>query len=268
MYQQKGRNRFQPDVAIEDIKEIIREARAISFPWDAVPHLIRQWLEAMAGSVNTQPEFVLLGSLTVTSCLMGPNSVFEIRQRHKEPCNIYTVCLCEPGTGKTQAYKIAIENPLEVLSTKVLVHDYTMKGLFEHLKSRGGRALICHAEMTSFFENLMKKQTDGASERQMFCRFHDGNSKLIRTSHGRNSRKADDALDEREELDISCLSIGGFCQPQPYINLHQFLGSSDDGFLDRISTCIIDSVILRENEVEEWNEIFDGFAIYDFTGEC
>jgi hypothetical protein len=64
MYQQKGRNRFQPDVAIEDIKEIIREA--ISFPWDAVPHLVRQWLEAMAGSVNTQPEFVLLGSLTVT----------------------------------------------------------------------------------------------------------------------------------------------------------------------------------------------------------
>ena len=102
----------------------------------------------------------------------------------------------------------------------------------------------------------------------MFCRFHDGNSKLIRMSHGRNSKKEDAALDEREELDKSCLSIGGFCQPQPCINLHQFLGSSDDGFLDRISMCIIDSVILREKEVEEWNEIFDGFAISDFTGEC
>ena len=169
---------------------------------------------------------------------------------------------------QNQAYKIAVEVPLDVLTTKVLVHDYTMKGLFEHLSSRGGRALVCHAEMTSFFENLMKKQTDGASERQMFCRFHDGDSKLIRTSHGRASQKKPDApLDEREELEKSCLSIGGFCQPQPYIHLHQFLGSSDDGFLHRISTCIIDSVILREKEVEEWNAKLDIFSISDFTGE-
>lgn len=268
MYQQKGRNRFQPEISIDEIKEIVKEARAIPFPWNAMPYQVRTWLEAMAGSVNTQPEFLLLGSLTVTSCLIGPNCVFEIRPRHKEPCNIYTVCLCEPGTGKTQAYKLAVEVPLDALTTKVLVHDYTMKGLFEHLSSRGGRALICHAEMSSFFENLMKKQTDGASERQMFCRFHDGNSKVIRTSHGRASQKTPDApLDEREELEKCCLSIGGFCQPQPYIHLHQFLGSSDDGFLDRISTCIIDSVILREREVEDWNAKLDMFSISDFTGE-
>ena len=91
---------------------------------------------------------------------MGPNCVFKVCKRHTEPCNIYTVSVCEPGTGKTQAYKIAIESRLENLSTKILVHDYTMKGLFDHLTSRGGRALICHEEMTSFLENLMKKQTD------------------------------------------------------------------------------------------------------------
>ena len=106
MYQQKGRNRFQPEISIDEIKEIVKEARAIPFPWNAMPYQVRTWLEAMAGSVNTQPEFLLLGSLTVTSCLMGPNCVFEIRQRHKEPCNIYTVCLCEPGTGKTKRTRL------------------------------------------------------------------------------------------------------------------------------------------------------------------
>ena len=269
MYQQKGRNRFQPEISIEEIKKIIKEARDIKFPWDAIPKLVREWLQAMAGSVNTQPEFLLLGSLTVTSCLMGPDCVFKVRDRHKEPCNIYTVCLCEPGTGKTQAYKLAIESPLESIPTELLVHDYTTKGLFEHLASRGGRALICHAEMTSFFENLMKKQTDGASERQMFSQFHDGNSKFFRTSHGRSSQKTKDApMDEREALEKSCLSVGGFCQPQPYIRLHQFLGTCHDGFLDRISTCIIDSIILKEKEVEEWNSKLDAFRIADFTGEC
>jgi hypothetical protein len=75
-------------------------------------------------------------------------------------------------------------------------------------------------------------------------------------------------MDEREELENSCLSVGGFCQPQPYIHLHRFLGTSDDGFLDRISTCIIDSIILKEKEVEEWNNKLDAFGIADFTGKC
>ena len=73
-------------------------------------------------------------------------------------------------------------------------------------------------------------------------------------------------MDELEEQEKSCLSFGGFCQPQPYIHLHQFLGTSDDGFLDRISTCIIDLIIQKE-EVEEWNSKLDAFAIADFTGE-
>ena len=168
------------------------------------------------GSCDKHPAgFLLLGALTVTSCLMGPDCLFEVHQHHQEPCNIFTACLCEAGTGKTQAYKVAVEDPIQSLPTKDLVHDYTSKGLFEHLKTRGGRALICHAEMTSFYENLMKRQSEGNRERQMFCHFHDGNSKIIRTSHGRStSKQATDApQDEREELTNTCLAVGGFCRP-------------------------------------------------------
>jgi hypothetical protein len=262
----KGSNRmFTGEIPTMKIKEIIHEARNVSFPWEAISSPVRPWIEAMARAINTQPEFVLLEALTVTSCLMGPDCVFEIRNRHKEPCNIFTLCLCEPGTGKTQAYKVSVEDPLQALPIKVLVHDYTQKGLFEHLNSRG-RALICHGEMSSFYENLLKRQTEGNGERQMFCRFHDGNSKIIRTSHGKGSKKEGALQDEREELEKSCLSLGGFCQPQPYLNLHHMLGTSDDGFLDRISTCLVDSVILREKEVDQWNDILDTFNITAFDG--
>lgn len=267
MYQQKGRGKyFQQEIPISKVKEIIKEARGIPFPWNAIPQPTRSWIEAMAGAINTQPEFILLGALTVTSCLMGPDCKFQVRARHEEPCNIFTACLCEPGTGKTQAYKIAVEIPIQRISAKILVHDYTPKGLFEHLKTRQGRALICHAEMTSFYENLMKRQSEGNGERQMFCRFHDGNSMIIRTSHGR-ANKATERQDEREELEGTCLAVGGFSQPQPYINLHQTLGQSDDGFLDRISTCIVESKILKESEVECWNENLDSFNIAEFDGE-
>ncbi len=103
----------------------------------------------------------------------------------------------------------------------------------------------------------------------MFCRFHDGDSMIIRTSHGRANKqtKETDVQDEREELKHACLSVGGFCQPQPYINLHQTLGISDDGFLDRISTFIVESRILKESEVEEWNITLDSFNIAEFDGK-
>jgi hypothetical protein len=262
MFQQR-KNRFQQDVPLRNVRNIIKAGRAIPFPWDAIPNPVRSWLEAMAGAVNTQAEFLLLGAMTVTSSLMGPECFFEVGPRHREPCNIFTVCLCAPGTGKTQAYQIAVEKPLEGLDADLLVHDYTEKGLFKC--SRGGRAILCHAEMTSFFEHILKCQTDGASERQMFSRFHDGNSKLIRTSHGRSSKN--DGRDERQVLEKVSLSVGGFCQPQPYINLHQMLSCSDDGFLDRIGICIVNSMILKESEIHSWNEVLDTFNISEFDGE-
>lgn len=188
----------------------------------------------MAGFINSKPEFGFMGAFTVTSCLMGPDCKFIIRQWHQESCNLFTLCLCKPGTGNTEAYKITVEDPLEDLPENLLVQDYTTKGIFEHLKNRDGKAIICHTEMTRYFEHSLKKQSDGESERQTFCRFHDGNSKVIRMSHGKPYTSKKDGQDERE-----------FCQPQPYLNLHQMLGVLDDGFLDRISTCIIDSVIRK-----------------------
>ena len=119
--------------------------------------------------------------------------------------------------------------------------------------------------MTSFFENLLKKQSEGGCERQMFNRFHDGNSKIIRTSHGKGGKK-EEIHDERVQLERTCLVIGGFSQPQPYTNLHQVLGSSDDGFLDRISACIVNSIILKEREIQQWNEALDTFSITTYDG--
>ena len=170
MYQHKVRNKsFQPEIPISSIKEVIKEARSVSFPWDSISPAIKTWLEAMAGSVNTQPEFLLLAALSATSCLMGPDCVFHVRDRHQEPCNVFTICLCEPGTGKAQAYKIAIKDPLDGLPIEILVHDYTSKGLFEHLKSREGRALVCHAEMTSFSKTSLKNRAKEVANAKCFA---------------------------------------------------------------------------------------------------
>ena len=81
--QAKGRGRHSyGEIPVWRMKEVIQEAKAIAFPWDAIPSPIKKWLKAMGGAINTQPEFLLIGAMTVASCLMGPDSFFEIRKRH------------------------------------------------------------------------------------------------------------------------------------------------------------------------------------------
>ena len=87
----------------------IRKARDITFPMDAFPTAVMEWLTALAFSVNTRPEFVLIAAISVVSTLMGPKTKLRIRKRYSEPCNLFTVCLSEHGAGKSQAFDIAVE---------------------------------------------------------------------------------------------------------------------------------------------------------------
>ena len=78
MYQQNGRSQFQPEVWLQNVKEIIKNGRAIPFRWDAIPDPVRSWFQAMAGAINTQPEFLFLGAITFTLCLIEPNASLKV----------------------------------------------------------------------------------------------------------------------------------------------------------------------------------------------
>ena len=150
--------------ADSQLLECIKLARSIPFPIDLFPEPIVEWLMALAFSVNTRPEFILIAAVSVVSTLMGPATKIRIRNRYTEPCNLYTVCLSEPGAGKSQAFEIAVERPIRSLKEpahSLIVHDFTRKGLFQHLVSHQGRALLAHSEMSSFYELILKKQQEG-----------------------------------------------------------------------------------------------------------
>ena len=266
---QRGRS-VSPALPEMKIREIIKEARSVTFPWNAVPEPTGPWMKALGGAINTQPEFLMVSALTAVSCLLGTDTVFFVRERHEESCNLFTLCLCEPGTGKTQAYKVAVESPLRSIEPPIIIHDYTMKGLLDHLESSEGRALLCHPEMLSFYETLLKRQSEGSGERQLFCRLHDGDTNLVRTIHARNrspgQSKKQQSNAGRTVLNKTCMAIGGFCQPQPFLHLHHTLGMVDDGFTDRISLCVVKSKILKEHEIDEWNDKLDEFQITQFDG--
>ena len=116
----------------------------------------------------------------------------------------------------------------------------------------------------------MKHQNDGNSERQFFCRLHEGDSLFICTLHGNKRSKEVDSRgkmishDKRNILEKTCTAVAGFYQPQPFITLYQVLGMLEDGFTYHISTCIVKSVILCERKIEEWNERLMQYSVNRF----
>lgn len=165
-----------------DVTDIILQAQRIAFPWrEGVPEKIRIWFETFAKSRNTAPEYVFIGAVVTTAVLMGPKSFVKVGETYREPINIFAVCIGPTGSGKSQACCVTVEEPLQFLESPlstILIDRYTRVGLFKHLQTKNGRALIANDEMGAFFDLVQKRQREGTAERQLFCRLYDGR-KLI-----------------------------------------------------------------------------------------
>ena len=245
----------------------LKQARKIPFPLEVFPEKFVRWISALAFSINTKPEFILLSVMSVISTLLGPKTEIKIRSRYHESCNLFLVCLSEPGAGKSQAFEVTVEEPLKQLkppANSIVVHDFTRKGLFQHLVAHEGRALLAHSEMSSFYELILKKQHEGSGERQLFCRQYDGKAMWASTTASLTGK--DSSQEKREVVEKSALALGGFTQPAPFLQLFKPLAKIKDGFLDRILICFVKPFLLHEEDIEEWGNKLDEFKLQGFKG--
>ena len=174
-----------PNFSQGEVGKIVLEAQSIPFPWvDAVPEAIHKWFEAFGKSHNTAPEYAFIGALVSTAAIMGPKCFVKVRETYQEPTNLFAICIGFPGSGKSQAYRMMVQDPLQALPgplSSMLVDDYTKKGLFRHLQSHEGRAFLAHEELGAFFDLVQKRQLEGNAERQLYCQLYDGGNWVAST---------------------------------------------------------------------------------------
>ena len=98
-----------------------------------------------------------------------------------------------------------------------------------------------------FLESVLKKQVEGAGERQLFCCLHNG------TMWSRVTENSD-----RMEVEHPCIIIDGHSQPEPFSETYLSLTSKNknNGFPDRILLSTPPSMALHEEDIDEWNEVF------------
>lgn len=109
----------QPTVKESDARSILRAAQEILFPWaQCMPEKISKWFNIIARAHNTLPEFIFVSALSTTACLMGPHTIISVRDTYFEPTNVFTVCMGQPGCGKSQAFRLSILDPLSEIGKK------------------------------------------------------------------------------------------------------------------------------------------------------
>ena len=215
--------------------------------WPLVsPEAIADYLEVQGYSVSSSPEQVFMGLPAVIPGLLGGRTRLVVRPTYKECSILYSVCLADPGAGKSAAFDV-VTKPLDECGLRnLLVDRYTQAGLFDHLMNErhGEVALLISSELGMFLESVLKKQVEGAGERQLFCRLHDGTMWSQVTGNS-----------DRIEVSNPCIVIGGYSQPEPFIETYLHLTSKNDGFPDRILLSTPPSVALHEEEIDEWNDV-------------
>ncbi|KAL9959929.1 hypothetical protein ACROYT_G033307 [Oculina patagonica] len=197
-------------------------------------------------TVSSSPEQLFTGLLAVFSGLLGGKTKLIVRPTYRECAILHSVCLADPGAGKSAAFDV-VSRPLDECRLRDLIVDrYTQAGLFDHLSNErhGGVALLISSELGKFLESVLKKQVEIAGERQLFCRLHDG------TMWSRVTGNSD-----RMEVENPYVIIGGYSQPEPFIETCLNLTSRNDGFPDRLLLSTPPSVALHEEEIDEWNEL-------------
>jgi len=89
------------------------------FPTHALPHVLREWVEAESHATQTPADLAALLALSVCSACIARRVVVEPRPGWREPVNLFTAVLLEPGNRKSAVFADAMK-PLRELEAELI----------------------------------------------------------------------------------------------------------------------------------------------------
>ena len=224
--------------------KLFLEASDISMPLkEIMPVEVSKWMETLADSYNTKFEFVFNAAMAVTSCIVGPDVFVEVRRTYREPLNLFILNVAYPGSGKSQAYRLAVADALPHNLRDILVDEYTKRGLVAHLE-KSSSALLAYEEVSGFFDCLFRRHSEGSGERAFVCRLFDGGMQKLSTAD--HQGKAKTFVCEKPHV-----TLLGFQTPATFADTYSTLLASQDGLVDRFIISSPKPKLLRQDSVDD-----------------
>lgn len=209
-----------------------KQGKEVSIPWEEIcPALISEWLDTFSKANNTTRDILLASVLPTVACLMGPSTVKVDCRMRTESINLYMICLCDPGAGKSPAFHHGCAQPIRLHveakeDNPLFVDEFTEAGLFRQLKSTPGhKAIIGKEEASQFFDQLLGASREKSRiDMERMIQLYDGSTWVY--------TRADKSA--RQVIDSPGVSVSGYSQPNRFFPIYVKLKERQDGAVDRI----------------------------------
>ncbi len=256
------REHYEPGAYSDSSEAATTQIPVPAFPVEALPPVLKEFVEEASSCVVCPPDFVALPMLAMLGAAIGNARNIRVKKGWTESPTIYGAVVADPGTKKSPAFSIAVgpawrrqdeyqreyeeamaeynkrieeeedegeEPPREPTLRRVVYGDSTVEALFDKLEENP-RGIMCNKdELSSLVLGFNQYKGGKGSDKQIYLSMW-SNSPLI---VDRKSRK--------NPLMVSrpFVALAGTIQPD---FLSEIKSNRDDGLLDRFLLAYPDSL--------------------------
>lgn len=208
------------------VARLYKDSYRQAFDWASLlPPKIYRYLDILEKSKGCPLTLSIGALLPLTATLCGTKcSITTKPGAFSSPLNTYSLCICDPGGGKSATYDYVIspvvDRMLSEHGLRIVLEQYTTAGIQRHQHDNKGYGLISTEEGSRFFAHVNAKQIRNEGERAILCKMWGGKGDLSILS------------DQERGFKTTSMSMAMFIQPDPLIHEMMQMGSND-GFLDR-----------------------------------
>lgn len=215
-----------------DSSEIKKQGKEAVLPWnDIAPAEVAEWMETYSKANNTTRDILLASVLPSVASLMGPSTIKVNCRLQGEAVNLFMICLCDPGAGKSPAFQHGCAQPIRLhIEAKeeqaLFVDEFTEAGLFRQLQTAPGhKAIIGKEEVSQLFDQLLGASREKSKiDMERLIQLFDGSTWV----YTRGDKAA------RRVIDCPGVSLSGYSQPNRFFPIYVRLKERRDGAVDRM----------------------------------
>ncbi|XP_078363681.1 uncharacterized protein LOC144647856 [Oculina patagonica] len=219
--------------ASSDFSEIRKSGKEAVIPWeDIAPAEVAEWMETYPKANNTTRDILLASVLPSVACLMGPSTISVKCRLQGEAVNLFIICLCDPGAGKSPAFQHGCAKPIRLhVETKqqqaLFVDEFTEAGLFRQLSTAPGhKAIIGKEEVSQLFDQLLGASREKSKiDVERLIQLYDGSMWVYTSGTSKDARRV---------IDCPGASLSGYSQPNRFFPIYMKLKERRDGAVDRL----------------------------------
>jgi hypothetical protein len=227
------------------------------FPMHVLPPGLAAFVEDVAGTTNTPPDYAASFALAIAAGAIGATRACSIKPGHTQRASVYLAVVARKGSTKTPALD-AVAAPLydeqarikrADLRAKVFTSDVTAEKLAKLMEDNCRGMLIIRDELAGWLASFNQYKPGGkGSDRQFFLSAWSGSPVSVdRKGKGKDSGDSGEVY-----VRHPCLSVVGTIQPSI---LDRFKTDTEDGFYDRVLFCYPDEYPMIG---EQWKTVDPG----------